>query len=111
MGEPKLITWTGLDGERLHGALLLPAGYKESKQYPMIVFVYGDERQSKLINNFGFYPSSNLFNAQLFATRGYAVLFPDSTTRTGSPMHDIAATGMPGVNEVVALGIADAITI
>ena len=108
MGEPKLITWKGLDGETLHGALLLPAGYKAGEKYPLIVFVYGDSKQSKLINNFGFYTSSNLFNAQIFATRGYAVLFPDSTTRVGTPMRDIASTVMPGVKEVVALGIADA---
>ncbi len=108
MGEPKLITWKGPDGEKLHGALLLPAGYKEGKKYPMIVFVYGDSKQSKFINNFGFYPSSNLFNAQIFATRGYAVFFPDSTTRIGTPMRDVASTVMPGVKEVVALGIADA---
>jgi len=46
-------------------------------------------------------------NLQIFATRGYAVLYADSKQRVGTPMRDIFATMMPGVDRVVEMGIAD----
>jgi dipeptidyl aminopeptidase/acylaminoacyl peptidase len=49
------------------------------------------------------------FNLQLLATRGYAVLFADSsiTNKGGKPMQEIAESVMPGIDEAIALGIAD----
>jgi dipeptidyl aminopeptidase/acylaminoacyl peptidase len=44
---------------------------------------------------------------QLFATRGYAVLLPDSPQEPGTPMADLAKTVLPGVNKVIEMGIAD----
>jgi dipeptidyl aminopeptidase/acylaminoacyl peptidase len=44
---------------------------------------------------------------QLLATRGYAVLFPDAPQSLGTPMLDLAKTVLPGINEIVNLGIAD----
>jgi dipeptidyl aminopeptidase/acylaminoacyl peptidase len=44
---------------------------------------------------------------QLFATRGYAVLLPDSALRIGTPMQDLARTVLPAVDRVIELGIAD----
>jgi dipeptidyl aminopeptidase/acylaminoacyl peptidase len=41
------------------------------------------------------------------ATRGYAVLFPDSPQQVGNPMAEVLKTVLPGVNRVVEMGIAD----
>ena len=105
MGTARLIEWMGLDGDPLQGALLLPPGYQAGKRYPLIVWVYGGERGSDSIYQFGFLPGP--FNLQLFATRGFAVFFPDSPQHPGTPMVDLAKTVLPGVNRIVEMGIAD----
>jgi dipeptidyl aminopeptidase/acylaminoacyl peptidase len=104
MGESQLIEWRDIDGKRLHGALLLPAGYDKTKKYPLIVEVYGGQSLSNWLNRFG---ESNLVNGQIFATRGYIVLHPDAPQSEGTPMVDLMKTIMPGVERAVGLGIAD----
>jgi dipeptidyl aminopeptidase/acylaminoacyl peptidase len=105
MGSARLIDWRSLDGEQLHGALLLPAGYEEGKRYPLLVCVYGGASASSDLVRFG--PSCATMNMQLFATRGYAVLLPDAPQRLGTPMADLAKTVLPGVNKVIEMGVAD----
>jgi dipeptidyl aminopeptidase/acylaminoacyl peptidase len=109
LGESRLIEWRSTDGQRLGGALLLPAGYKEGNRYPLVVCVYGGESLSNDVNRFGgaFLGSYPVYNMQMLATRGYAVLFPDAPQRVGTPMNDLANTVLPGVNKAVELGIAD----
>jgi dipeptidyl aminopeptidase/acylaminoacyl peptidase len=106
MGTARLIEWRSLDGEKLQGALLLPAGYEEGNQYPLIVYVYGGSTLSDDINHFGL-GAGGPFNMQLFATRGYAVLLPDAPLKLATPMADLAKTVLPGVDKVIELGIAD----
>ena len=106
MGESRLIEWHNADGVQLRGALLLPADYRPGTRYPLIVNVYGGEMMSNRVNQFGFSWSSVL-NMQLLATRGYAVLLPDTILRQGTPMTDIPNCVLPGVNKVIEMGIAD----
>lgn len=106
MGEARLIAWRSLDGEPLHGALLLPSGYQQGSRYPLIVWVYGGARGSDYLNHFGL-DYGGALNMQLFATRGYAVLFPDAPQHLGTPMIDLAKGVLPGIDKVVELGIAD----
>jgi dipeptidyl aminopeptidase/acylaminoacyl peptidase len=107
MGAGQLVEWQSIDGERLHGALLLPADYKEGKRYPLVVCVYGGSRLSENVVRFGLGWCGGVINMQLFATRGYAVLLPDAPQRLGTPMADLAKTVLPGVNKVIEMGIAD----
>jgi dipeptidyl aminopeptidase/acylaminoacyl peptidase len=107
MGQSRMIEWLSLDGERLRGALLLPESYQQGKKYPMIVWVYGGLNESDYLNYFGFWPWDPLHNMQLFATRDYAVLFPDSRTEVGTPMASLAKSILPGVGKAIELGIAD----
>ena len=108
MGVSRLIEWRSTDGQILHGALLLPANYEEGTRYPMIVHVYGGELMSEWVNRFGLGALQRwMYNMQLFATRGYAVLLPDSPLRVGTPMQDLAKTVIPGVDKVIEMGIAD----
>jgi dipeptidyl aminopeptidase/acylaminoacyl peptidase len=106
MGEGRVISWNGLDGELLHGALLLPAGYQQGRRYPLLVKVYGGSLQSNSVYRFGM-QRDLAENLQLFATRGYAVLLPDAPLRVGTPMQDLMKTVLPGVNKVVEMGVAD----
>ena len=105
MGRVKLIDWLSEDGQSLQGALLLPAGYRPGTLCPLIVFVYAGSYLSKDLHRFGLAPYP--LNMQLFATRGYAILLPDSPQQLGTPMLDVAKTVLPGVSKVVEMGIAD----
>ena len=108
MGAARLIDWLDDDGERRHGALILPSDYQEGKRSPLIVLVYGGAVSSEKIGMFGgFDRSLPYLNVQLFATRGYAVLMPDAPQHLASPMLDLAKTVLPGVNKVVEMGVAD----
>jgi dipeptidyl aminopeptidase/acylaminoacyl peptidase len=107
LGQAKVIEWKTADGEALRGALLLPAGYDGSKRLPLVVFVYGGESGSLFVNRFGLRGSSPQFNMHLFATRGFAVLYPDAPVRTGQTMTDVVRAVMPGVDAAIAQGYAD----
>lgn len=106
MGSVQLVDWLSDDGERLYGALLLPANYEKGKRYPLVVWVYGGAQLSDNLDHFGLLDSGP-FNMQLLATRGYIVLLPDAPQHVGTPMRDLARTVLPGVNKVIEMGIAD----
>jgi dipeptidyl aminopeptidase/acylaminoacyl peptidase len=105
-GAAQLISWSSVDGEELHGALLLPPDYLKGKRYPMIVWVYGGDTLSENLDHFGL-ADPGPFNLQLLATRGYAVLLPDAPQHLATPMLDLAKTILPGVDKVISMGIAD----
>jgi dipeptidyl aminopeptidase/acylaminoacyl peptidase len=44
---------------------------------------------------------------ELLASRGYAVFVPNSVLRLGHPMRDIADEILPGIDKIVAMGVAD----
>jgi dipeptidyl aminopeptidase/acylaminoacyl peptidase len=104
-GASRLVEWRGMDGKVLRGALLLPAGYRAGQRYPMVVNVYGGASLSNAVHRFGAEPGVD--NLQLLATRGYAVLLPDTPVHPGRVARDLAEAVMPGVDKVVDLGIAD----
>lgn len=106
LGKSRLISWLSDDGELLHGALLLPARFKEGKRYPLVVYVYGGISLSDDIDRFGGV-SQGAFNMQLLSGRGFAVLLPDAPQHIGTPMLDLVKTVLPGVNKVIEMGIAD----
>ena len=106
MGDSRVIDWLSDDGERLHGALLLPPDFQGSKRYPLVVWIYGGASLSDHFDHFGL-GYNGPFNFQLLATRGYAVLLPDAPLHAGSPMLDLVKTVLPGVNKVIEMGIAN----
>jgi dipeptidyl aminopeptidase/acylaminoacyl peptidase len=106
MGRARLVSWLSTDGEKLHGALLLPPDFCNGKRYPLIVWVYGGDDLSSRLNHFGL-AATGPFNLQLLATRGYAVLLPDAPQHLGTPMLDLGKTILPAVDELISLGIAD----
>jgi dipeptidyl aminopeptidase/acylaminoacyl peptidase len=107
MGVSRIVTWQGLDGQPLRGALLLPANYRPDRRYPLIVRVWGGESSAYAVNQFGLTSTYLLENMQLFATRGYAAFVPDAPRGARTPMADVAKAILPGVSKVVELGVAD----
>ncbi|HEY3929098.1 MAG TPA: prolyl oligopeptidase family serine peptidase [Candidatus Koribacter sp.] len=105
-GKVRIIDWRAIDGQELHGALLLPANYEEGKRYPLIVDVYGGSLRSDTANRFGL-SGAGVENLQILATRGYAVLLPDTPLRKKTPMSDLLKTVLPGVDRAIEIGVAD----
>ena len=105
-GKTRLIRWRGIDGQELKGGLLLPANYEQGKRYPLIVDVYGGSFRSATSFRFGL-SGSGVENLQLLATRGYAVLLPDTPLNKGTPMKDLLKTVIPGVDRAIDIGVAD----
>jgi dipeptidyl aminopeptidase/acylaminoacyl peptidase len=106
LGRTRLVSYQSDTGDTLHGALLLPSTYREGLRYPTIVYVYGGSFLSERVNQFGL-GFSGVDNMQLFATRGYTVLFLDTPLGLGTPMRDLANSVLPALNKVVELGFAD----
>jgi dipeptidyl aminopeptidase/acylaminoacyl peptidase len=107
LGRAKTISWQSMDGQPLHGALLLPPSYHEGRRVPLVVFVYGGSLGSTYINRFGFWGDLPALNMHVLATRGYGVLFPDAPVREGKTMTDVVKTVLPGVNAAIDQGYAD----
>src|SRR5204863_4748823 len=100
------IHWQGADGDALQGAVLLPSDYVEGKTYPLIVALY-PAPMSACVYQFGLCGQNQFPNKQLFATRGYAVLFPDAPLSSGNFFKNLVDAVLPGVNKIVDIGIAD----
>lgn len=108
MGSSRVVEWWSATGQELKGALLLPPDYKPGKRLPLVVWVYGTAYGSRNVNTYGLAGDLPVFNMQVLATRGYAVLYPDAPVRTGTTSKDLLDTVMPGVDAVIASGYADA---
>jgi dipeptidyl aminopeptidase/acylaminoacyl peptidase len=108
LGTSRLVDYLGTDGKPLHGALLLPADYREGQRVPLIVRPYpGPYTHSNNVNRFGLEGATEISNMQMFATRGYAVLYPETPQRLGTPMRDLMDGIHAAVNRVIDIGIAD----
>jgi len=105
-GKTQLIEYLDANGVSLHAALLLPVNHQEGHKYPLIVWVYGGSMLSNYLNRYGS-TAVELHNMQLLATRGYAVLLPDTPLKVGTPMADLMTTVLPAIDKVVEMGIAD----
>ena len=104
LGKPRLIEWRTLDKQIRRGALLLPPNYSEGERIPVIVHVYPGNF-SAWIHDFGF-GGGHYDNAQLLASQGYAVLWPDLPIHRRN-MHEIPNFVLPAVNRLIDLEIAD----
>jgi dipeptidyl aminopeptidase/acylaminoacyl peptidase len=105
--QRRTIHWSDFDGHSLRGTLILPSGYEEGHKYPLIVFIYGGEQESRWANQFSATTGGSIENLQLFATRGYAVFVPDSFMGTQTPMLDLMKSVMPGIQKIIETGVVD----
>ena len=105
LGATRLLQWSGPRGTVLRGALLMPGNYEPGKRFPLVVKVYGGSMLSSRMNRFGL--EAGIDNLHLLSTRGYGVLLPDAPLREGTPLGDLAAAVLPGIDSAIALGLAD----
>lgn len=110
LGKSERFTYKGDKGWDVDGWLLRPAGFESGKKYPTALFIHGGPH--------GVYGSSFMFQCQILASKGYAVVYTDPRGSQswgqgfahacvedwgGSDYRDIQA----GVDEVIARGVAD----
>jgi dipeptidyl aminopeptidase/acylaminoacyl peptidase len=114
LGEQKVITWKGSNGSSIQGVLLLPVGYTAGNKYPLLVEEHGGPTGAS-DNDF---KASSTSPGQVWAGRGWAVLYPNPHGSTGygakfmrSNIKDLGGADfrdiMDGVDDVIRLGIAD----
>ena len=76
LADAEAISWKGHDGEDVYGLYYAPAGERDSRSAPpLMVMVHGGPTSQVTANYSG--------AAQFFATRGYAVLYPNHRGSTG----------------------------
>jgi len=99
-----LVDYKSVSGDRLQGALFLPANYEKGKKYPTVVMIY--RKLSNRLNDY-FAPSANGFNKSVYTSAGYAVLMPDIVYRLGEPGISALECVVPAVEAAIATGVVD----
>ncbi len=100
-----LVDYESDKGDRLQGALYLPANYEEGKSYPTIVYFY--EKLSQGLNGYTF-PSANGFNKSVYTSNGYAVFMPDIVYTINDPGMSAVWCVLPGLQAAIETGVVDA---
>jgi dipeptidyl aminopeptidase/acylaminoacyl peptidase len=77
MGDFEQFSFTGAQGDVVHGYVLKPAGYEEGKQYPVAFLIHGGP-QGSFGNHFHY-----RCNPQTYAGQGFAAVFIDFHGSTG----------------------------
>ncbi len=100
----KLIEYTSAKGDKLQGALHLPANYEPGKSYPTIVYIY--EKLSQGANQYTA-PTVNGFNKSVYTSNGYAVLMPDIVYKVNDPGMSAVWCVVPAVEAAIKTGVVD----
>ncbi len=101
----KLINYTSAKGDKLQGALYLPANYEPGKKYPLLVTIY--EKRSNLANTYVTPNETSTPNRSIYTSRGYAVFDPDIVYRVNDPGMSAVWCVVPAVKAAIATGMID----
>jgi dipeptidyl aminopeptidase/acylaminoacyl peptidase len=101
----KLINYTSAKGDKLQGALYLPANYEPGKKYPLLVTIY--EKRSNLAHSYVTPSETSTPNRSIYTSRGYAVLDPDIVYRVNDPGMSAVWCVVPAVKAAIATGMID----
>ena len=101
----RLIDYRSDKGDRLQGALYLPANYQPGKKYPLLVTIY--ERRSQNMRSFVSPSETRAPDPSLYTSRGYAVLDPDIKYRVNDPGMSAVWSVIPAVKAAIATGLVD----
>lgn len=99
-----LVDYTSAKGDKLQGALHLPANYEKGKSYPTLVHFY--EKMSQTANQYS-RPTANGFNTSVYTSNGYAVFNPDITYKLNDPGMSAVWCMVPAVKAAIATSIVD----
>ncbi len=105
----RLINYTSAKGNKLQGALYLPANYQPGKKYPLLVTIY--EKRSNLAHQYVTPNETSTPNRSIYTSRGYAVLDPDIVYKVNDPGMSAVWCVIPAVNAAIATGIIDSTNI
>ena len=101
----RLINYTSAKGDKLQGALYLPANYEPGKKYPLLVTIY--EKRSNLANTYVAPSETSTPNRSIYTSRGYAVFDPDIVYRINDPGMSAVWCVIPAVKAAIATGMID----
>jgi dipeptidyl aminopeptidase/acylaminoacyl peptidase len=101
----RLINYTSAKGDKLQGALYLPANYEPGKKYPLLVTIY--EKRSNLANTYVTPNETSTPNRSIYTSRGYAVLDPDIVYKINDPGMSAVWCVVPAVKAAIATGLID----
>ncbi|WP_341503460.1 prolyl oligopeptidase family serine peptidase [Gallaecimonas sp. GXIMD4217] len=104
-GEPELVKWRNLDGRKLQGILIKPAGYQEGQRYPVLVYYY--RFFTPRLHQFNEFKVNHRPNFAWYTSNGYAVFLPDIRFDVGTPGDSATSALVPGVQKLIDMGIAD----
>ena len=102
----RLINYRSDKGDRLQGALYLPANYQPGKKYPLLVTIY--EKRSRNMRGFVSPSETRAPDPALYTSRGYMVLDPDIVYRVNDPGMSAVWCVVPAVKAAIATGMVDA---
>jgi dipeptidyl aminopeptidase/acylaminoacyl peptidase len=102
-GQARRIPYRNATGEDRTGILLLPADYRPGTRFPTIVFER-DRASAHFARHFGLWGGS--YNMQLYATRGYAILYPDIVV-TRTPHERVTSDVLPAIDAAIETGVVD----
>jgi dipeptidyl aminopeptidase/acylaminoacyl peptidase len=100
----KLVEYTSAKGDKLQGALFLPANYQPGKSYPTIVYIY--EKLSQGLNGYTA-PTFSGFNKSVYTSNGYAVFMPDIMYKINDPGLSAVWCILPGLQAAIATSVVD----
>jgi len=99
-----LVDYVSAKGDKLQGALHLPANYEKGKSYPALVYFY--EKMSQTAYQYA-RPTANGFNPSVYTSNGYAVFNPDITYKLNDPGMSAVWCMVPAVKAAIATGVVD----
>jgi dipeptidyl aminopeptidase/acylaminoacyl peptidase len=101
----RLVDYTSAKGDKLQGALYLPANYQPGKKYPMLVMIY--EKLSQNLHAYAAPNETRAPNPTLFTSKGYAAFYPDIVYKLNDPGMSAVWSVVPAVKAAIATGIVD----
>lgn len=109
LGTKKRFAFRTAGGNELGAIILMPPSWREGAPCPTVVNFYPGSRPSTEAISFST-GEAEVLQAQLLASRGFAVLTPDvpyDPAAPGDPAEVSAAAVLPAVNEAIRLGYSD----
>jgi len=101
----RLIDYVSDKGDKLQGAMYLPANFDPGKKYPMLVTIYEKRSQNK--NGFVSPNDTRAPDPTLFTNRGYVVFDPDIVYKINDPGMSAVWAVIPAVKAAIATGFVD----
>lgn len=101
----RLINYTSDKGDKLQGAMYLPANFDPKKKYPMVVTIYEKRSQNK--NGFVNPSETQTPNPRMYTSAGYIVFDPDIVYKLNDPGMSAVWCVVPAVKAAIATGFVD----